>query len=464
MPARKVVTNVKAETAVLGTQFNPDVLGFSAVVTQGKIGKSGNLEGQTRRYRLNSKRQLSAEFAPEIGGALFDGTHNVSYCRDELGQLTGKSLGAACATAASANLLTNSFDSRNRLSITTFAGNSAPSESYSYSNGNVELIERGDGVILDPEYNEIDQLKSQDYVVDGYKFRVRFEYDTMQNIKALVYPSGKRIAITADTLSRIIKVLPYVTNVEYFEIGAPKAITYANGQRTDVTLSSQNLIDGMKTEFGSTVAVNLDYGHDLNGNPTSVQDFLNPNDNLEARYDQLNRLTKQNYVNLPNGQNMYRSYDSLGNILFDRSPDGDVNFNYDASTNRLLSASSSNSAFFPNRSFSYDRLGNMQSDGVRTLTFNSASELMNGTRAGQSKSIKYDGAERIIREASNGETHYFIHLGENLILDFNATTNKYTEYTYLGSQLIGSRVVSDAATNDSDADGKSDLLEFTNPD
>ena len=174
----------------------------------------------------------------------------------------------------------------------------------SSSNGNVELIERGDGVTLDPEYNEIDQLKLQDYVVDGFKFRVRFEYDTMQNIKALVYPSGKRIAITADTLSRIKKVLPYITNVEYFEIGAPKAITYANGQRTDVTLSSQNLIDGMKTEFGATVAVNLDYGHDLNGNPTSVQDFLNPNDNLEARYDQLNRLTKQNYVNLPTGQTM----------------------------------------------------------------------------------------------------------------------------------------------------------------
>ncbi len=454
-----------ASSKVVATDLTPDVLGFSPFVTQGERSSKGGLTGVTRRYELNSKRQLISEYAPEIAGSNFAGGYNVSLCRDEVGNLVGKSLNAVCTAAASANLLTNSYDPRNRLQSTIFAANGAPSKTIEYSNNsNIEKITRSNGVVLDPQYNELDQLSAQDYLLDTYKFRVRFEYDGLQNLKTLIYPTGKRISFDPDVLGRAKKVLPYVSNIDYFEVGPPKEITYANGQVTTVKLTTQNLVDTLKTQKNSVVPMNLDYGHDLNGNPTSVQDALNAADNLEAQYDQLNRLIKQNYVNLPNGSNMYRSYDALGNVLFDRSPEGDVSFTYDASFNRLVSATSTNSSGFGNRIYSYDRLGNVQSDGVRNLTFNAASELTVGSKAGQSKAVTYDGVERIVKEVANGQTHYLIHLGENLILDFNASTNSYTEYSYLGNQLIGSRVVANAATNDTDADGKTDLQEFANPD
>jgi YD repeat-containing protein len=449
----------------LGTDFSPDILGFSPTVVQGEQNSKNQLTGQVRRYALNSKRQMISEYAPEIAGTVFDGLYNVSYCRDEIGNIVAKSLNAACANAATANLVSSQYDDRNRITAINYANSAAPSKTILYSeNGNVEKITRSNGVILDPEYNEIDQLKQQDYMIDQFKFRVKFDFDLLQNVKAIIYPSGKIISLAPDVLGRIRKVSPYVSNIDYFDIGAPKEITYSNGQKTTATLTAQNGVDTLKTDKAGVTAINLDYGYDLNNNPTSVADALNPADNLEAQYDQLNRLIKQNYVMLPNGSNMYRSYDAIGNVLFDRSPEGDVTFNYDATSNRLLSASSSNPAIFPNHSYSYDRLGNVQSDGIRTLNFNAASELSSGSRNGQSKTLMYDGAERIIKEVSNGETHYLVHLGENLILDFNATANKYTEFAYLGNQLVGSRSVANAAANDSDNDGKTDLSEFQTPD
>jgi YD repeat-containing protein len=449
----------------LGTDFSPDILGFSPSVVQGEQNSKNQLIGQVRRYALNAKRQMMSEYAPEIAGTNFDGLYNVSYCRDEIGNILAKSLNTACVNAATANLVSSQYDDRNRITAVNYANNSAPSKSILYSdNSNVEKVTRGNGVILDPEYNELDQLKQQDYLIDQFKFRVKFAFDTLQNVKTITYPSGKVITLDPDALGRVKKISPYVSNIDYFEIGAPKEITYANGQKTTATLTTQNGVDTLKTEKTGITAINLDYGYDLNNNPTSVSDALNPGDNLEAQYDQLNRLVKQNYLNLPNGTNMYRSYDAIGNVLFDRSPEGDVSFNYDTSSNRLLSASSSNPSVFPNHSYTYDRLGNVQSDGIRTLNFNAASELSSGSRNGQSKAITYDGAERILKEVANGETHYLVHLGENLVLDFNSTTNKYTEYAYLGNQLVGSRVVANAAVNDSDGDGKTDLTEFQTPD
>lgn len=493
IPVTRLNQDGSSTNETMSTSFVRDVLGFAFSATQSGGGKS-----LTRRYSLNGKRQLDAEHSPEIAGATFTQqeasgpvAYNVSYCRDNRGNIIGKSLNQECTVDPQsgvilANLLTNVFDARGRLKEIRYVGESAPAKTYDYNEvGSVEKITRINGtdtVIVDPHYNELEQPVRQDFVIDAegsskdYRFRIGMEYDDLQQLRAIRYPSGHRVVLDPDVLGRPTKVQPFVTAISYYPSGMPDTVDFANGQKTKFTQTPAGRVDTIKTSFGgggADAAVDLDYGYDFNGNPVTVADFAFSANlgeqpgrySMEASYDQLNRLVKQNYVNVAGGGQMIRTYDVLGNVLADRTPDGlQLNFSYDTVSNRLAGVTSDQPSVFPNRGYTYDRLGNTTSDGQRSFEFNAASEMTRGSKDGKSKLFLHDGYERIIRESDGNETRYLIHLGEQLVLDFNETTGKYTEYAYLGSQLVGSRVVRNAAQKDSDGDGRSDLEEFRNPD
>lgn len=57
-----------------------------------------------------------------------------------------------------------------------------------------------------------------------------------------------------------------------------------------------------------------------------------------------------------------------------------------------------------------------------------------------------------------------LYSGDNLVMEFDPTEKSYTEHVYVGPIITASRKVANADKVNSDADGKSDLLEFTNPD
>jgi YD repeat-containing protein len=202
-------------------------------------------------------------------------------------------------------------------------------------------------------------------------------------------------------------------------------------------------------------ATSLDYGYDSNGNATSIVDGVHPGDSMTIAYDELDRQVKSAYPNAFPGMSYYRGYDATGNVLFEQIPDRSMGMSYDAVTNRLRAITAGPEI----RLVNYDALGNVVSDGVRTLTFDIAGNLRSSQTPVQ-KTFAYDGRDRVISRTDAHGVRYFIYSGENLMMEYSPGENMYTEYVYLRRQLVGSRVVTMATQMDSNGNGAKDADEF----
>ncbi len=214
-------TGVAVQTS-LSTSFVRDYLGFATSVTQG---------GVSRRFKLDARRLLEREFSPELGAADAAG-FNVGYCRDDAGLELGKSIGEICPSPEKAQLMTGVYDARSRLVSLDYKDAATSDVSFELTPTNqVKKITRG-LTILDLDYDEVEKPKSQIVSLDGYRFAFVFEYDTLNNIKAITYPSGRRQVIVSDALGRPRSVAGVVQSVAYTPSGIASSVVYANGQTT----------------------------------------------------------------------------------------------------------------------------------------------------------------------------------------------------------------------------------------
>ncbi|KRS20750.1 hypothetical protein AAY72_12235 [Alishewanella sp. WH16-1] len=164
------------------------------------------------------------------------------------------------------------------------------------------------------------------------------------------------------------------------------------------------------------------YSYDDNSNLTAILDSVTPaNSVTNMTYDGLGRLKTANGFW---GSGSF-NYDTVGNITRKTLGTQDIIYNYDTN-NRLASISGS-----LNQSFSYDSRFNVASNGLRTFTFNRANRLASsGTN-----SYVYDGHGRRIVKNKNGAKTYSLYNSAGVLMS-TYESNGYTDYYYLGSQLV----------------------------
>lgn len=443
VPFTNRITSGAPVPASISTSFVRDYLGFATAVSQG---------GVIRRFKLDSRRLLEREYSPELGDADAAG-FNVGYCRDDAGQVLGKSIGAACTTPSTAQLMSAGYDARSRLTTIDYRDPSTSDATYELTpTNNVKRITRG-ASISEFDYEASEQLKSQIVSLDGYRFVFGFEYDTLNNIRTVVYPSGRRQEVVSDALGRTRSIAGVIQSVAYSPSGTATSVVYANGQTTAISITPRAEIDSIVTSrAGSPPAVALNYDYDVNGNVELVTDSVNLQDTMALTYNELDQLASTRYPSIGLAV-FWRGYDGAGNTMFDQSPDNNLSFAYDAS-NRLASVSGS-----LQRSMTYDQLGNMISDGARSFSF-SADGTMRSSTAPLPKQFAYDGKDRLLKTVVAGVVRYTVYVGEQLMFEYFPASSTYIEYSYLGEMLVGSRHVTDAGTRDSDGDGVVDALEF----
>jgi hypothetical protein len=317
---------------------------------------------------------------------------NVSYCLDDVGNLLGKSVGTECVMSGNviqivdgtcssmqaggdgsfaapesttcsmpSPLYIHEFDDRNRLSKVTFTDGSTPGVTLAYTGTDkVEKITKG-GVVVDMAYDANENLSSEIFSVDGFKFRLKYAYDGLDHLSSIQYPSGKVYELSPDALGRARGLTGVVSSVTYLPSGYPNQTWYVNGELTELTLTPQNFVDTIVTSTSQGVdAVSLDYDYDANGNATTIVDGIR-GDSMTVMYDELNRLIKTTYPDATPGAAYYRGYDAVGNVLFDQTPEKSLTMGYDTSTNRLQSVTSAGVT----RSVAYDSLGNIVSSPAR---------------------------------------------------------------------------------------------------
>lgn len=408
--------------------------------------------GVTRRYKPNSRRFIVAEYVPELGGTLFEGGYNLGYCRDDAGNITGKSIGQACVTANTANLVRIAYDSRGRVDTVDYPDGS-PQLDYAYgATGRVEKITKG-ATEVEYVHDDNDEVESEIYSVDSFAFQIDYVRNAQRDIEAIIYPSGKHYALAPDAFGRPRRVGDIISSVTYHASGAPNEITFSNGQVARYALTLRNELDTIRVSKDAEYVVDTDYDYDNGGNISDVVDTVRPENTQSFSYDALNRLVATRYP-IKSASVYYRGYTAEGNVAFHQSPTRVVRYSYDTPKNRLNSLSGSVS-----KSMGYDTYGNMTSDGSRNLVFGADGNMRQATSP-VAKDFVHDGHGRILKENSPQGLRYLVYSGNNLIAEYLPATRTLTEHLYLGDMLVGSRKVVDAALADSDGDGVKDDQEL----
>ncbi|WP_369742658.1 RHS repeat domain-containing protein [Pseudidiomarina sp. PP-1MA] len=124
-------------------------------------------------------------------------------------------------------------------------------------------------------------------------------------------------------------------------------------------------------------------------------------------------------------------YDALGNITQLVTHNRTLDYHYNTALNRLTSVNGSGAVAKSYSSFDYDTRGNITNNSHVEMSYNLANQMT----AALGKSYTYDGHNRRVKVAGDGDTRYYLYSqsGQLLLSEDNGVQ---TNYIYLGSKLI----------------------------
>jgi YD repeat-containing protein len=409
-PDKKDLVQVDQPGAIR-TVIARDLFGHPTSVVQGLSGS-----GLTRNYSYGLNYFLLGETNPETG--------NTVYGRDQVGNMTTRTVGASGTT-------TYAYDGLNRLTNVTYpSGSSAPAVNYSYDGDNHVVTLDNTTAVRNYAYDDNDNLLNETLTVGAVSLFAGYSYDQNDQLDTITYPSGRVVTYAPNALGRPTEVAPYLTGIQYFPNGVPQSLGFANGLTTTSTLDSRQWLQETTTGVSGQIFV-LDLGYSYDGKAnvktidTSYYDAAgNPTtDHKALTYDGIDRLTGVN------GNAIV--YDAVGNITSYTTPSRALNYTYDT-TNRLTSVGGSLSEIF-----GYDAYGNVATTNSDTYTYDDASNLRTVVKGGVTSSYDYDGGNDRVHALRNGtDDYYFTAHNGRLLGEYDNTGTWTKEYAYLGSTLV----------------------------
>ena len=308
------------------------------------------------------------------------------------------------------------FDDSGRLSSTTDALGGSSQQvfdvesltgTFTDANGNVTTLlhdERGNVLVeTDPLGNvttlQYDDNDNEIAVTDPRGFTTTRTYDSMGNVTSITDPLGNTRSATYDQFSNITSVID--------ELGRTTTAIYdINGNLVQLTDAAGNISTQSFDKMGR-----LESQTDRNGNTTTLiydGSFPLPDEAIFADsavqqfeynvYGQVTRLTDEL------GIEFVSEYDSLGRILSERGPDGQVTtFSYNGQllTEQTVALSTTENS---TTTFEYDDANRIirQTDangGVISFTYDAAGNRTSLTDpVGNTTTFDYDAENRLIRE------------------------------------------------------------------
>ena len=259
-------------------------------------------------------------------------------------------------------------------------------------------------------------------------------------------PSGRTFDFAPNGLGQATRARyggDYASGAVYHPNGAPKAFTYGNGYRKDVTLDARQLVSSIKvSKAGSPTRMHLTYGHDANGRITAQSDHVVSGQNRSYGYDGLGRLVA---MSEPWGSGS-AAYDANGNIRQKYLGARSVHMQYDGRGRLYRHLDSARGAW---RYYAYDAKGNVLDNSKVNFRYDMQNQpvLMNGSAGGV---FVYDGNLKRARQTIDGETIYtFYDRSGAMLYRDNVTAGVTTDYVKLAGETIA------RLTNQPGADGYS---------
>lgn len=269
---------------------------------------------------------------------------------------------------------------------------------------------------------------------------VTYGYDSAGNITSIVYPSGRKLAITytggvptAMTLAPTATGTPVnlITGIQWEPFGGVKSWNWQMG-------ASTQLYERVYDTSGRLVRYRIgdhirDVTYDAGDRITGYTHYLAstgaavPTLNQTFGYDELGRLTSV----VAGSSSWTIGYDANGNrnaFTLNATPS---TYTVSTTSNRLASTTN------PARSFSYDAAGNITGDTAFTATYNLAGRMATLVKGGVTTTYAVDGFGRRVRKfASSGasSTILFVYDQQGQLLgEYNSSGTALREYVWLGN-------------------------------
>jgi RHS repeat-associated protein len=372
--------------------------------------------GLRRSYSYNSNAYLTGVTHPETGTTV--------YGRDLAGNLTSRQVGASGVTRYS-------YDGQNRLTAVTYPGGT-PAVSNTYNKTHKLLSANASTGSRSYRYDANGNLVQETLNVDGQLFTLQYAYNGLDQISALIYPTGTRVEYAPDALGRPTRVSGYINSVSYWPSGQIRQLSYANGATTVYDQNSRLWPSGFRVQKSNSNYLNSRYSYDGVGNLTGISDSVDSSYTRSFGYDELDRLVQ---ISTPWERGSI-SYDGAGNIQSQTL--GNLGLYYSYSGNRLVTLSG-----FRATNHGYDAYGNINFAQGVTYTYDDVPNLrcVNCDQAGTNKiEYSYDATNQRAKVVKRGQTHYEMYNARGELVLQSAPGRRQTEHIYLGGKRIAQLV------------------------
>lgn len=292
-------------------------------------------------------------------------TGNIDYEYDRLGNVAKKKRYSPSESTI------YSYDKAGRLSGINYPDSS--------NDVNIEYDQAGHRTLLNSAAGKFDysydnagrlEWKQSSIDVGGLKtYLIEYEYDGMDRVHQITYPSNRLVRYSYDSESRLESVdepspstVDYIDNITYHPSGTPDLTTFANGVTTDIGLDDRFRIHTMQTSLGTTSLMDVSLDYDKVDNVETWTDSRSGGAGVRSfTYDNLDRLLTANASSM--WGNLSFTYDELGNRKTRTLAGDTTTYNYSTSNNRLTSLSGAETA-----SYGYDSRGRLTSLEAPDLT------------------------------------------------------------------------------------------------
>jgi RHS repeat-associated protein len=327
------------------------------------------------------------------------------------------------------------YDALNRLTSVSYPDTSE-NVTYSYDSVSTacansvgrlckQLDESGSKVF---SYDAFGNLLSINHLLQGQAFSTQYQYDSVNRLIAITYPSGRLISYTRDILGRVTDVTSLMNGVSKNLLSAR---TYrADGLTTGHALGNTEVetksydLQGRLTQHTLPGSVIRDYSYDQNGNITLIDDASQ----RIFEYDVLDRLDHADYNTFLRTYN----YDKNSNRTESSLNGTAASYDYTPLSNQLESINTDTVVL--------DLAGNTLSDqnGARSFEYNQAGRLkrllLNNVEVAQY--IYNDNGLRVLKSLNGIDTSYHYSLEGQLISESQIGSDVSRDYVYVDSQLV----------------------------
>lgn len=381
----------------------------------GQLSSITDPRGLATRYQVGGDGLVSQITNPDTGTA--------SYTYDENGNVRSYT----DAKGQGAMLV---YDALDRVVSVTYTDGAVTSYTYdqgSFGAGRLTQISDPTGT-TQHEYDQYGQIIRQSRSIMGAVYTTAYQYNSAGRMTGIVYPGGRAVSYTRDSLGRVSNVSANVNgqtvvlakDILYAPFGDVQSLTFGNGESFVRTYG----LDGLVSSF-SVQGLLQKVGYDAGGKITSIaaaddtviESFL---------YDAAGRLTTHQQATT---SRVY-SYDAVGNRTGKRIGPAQTIYSYDTASNRLVKTSGSSVALVGS-----DANGSISSIGPIKLNYDARGRMMSSQTSVGLVQYKINSlGERVAKQSTASLTIYHYDLDGKLISE--QTGAAITDYVYLDAMPI----------------------------